>query len=278
MRARKNIVSASVTTVTGTYKDLADFGFTVETWTDALSGPARSFALGTVPGRLDTVKLATDAAVKPGQIVITGTVAGDTMSAYLTNLRNVKGWAVDTVALKFLALDANVFVEVDQTEAPVIHIGIPGLTPATRLSITFQSLKPYWQSTSVTSNALSTSLTEQALGTAPVFPVITFTGAPSGLTLTYADSAGTTLKTLTLAGLTTVGATQTVVDCAASTVIQTISGDATDAIDKLVEPSDFFSLRPKDSDRVTPTWCKLKYSLSGGSVSGVTCAYRKAYW
>lgn len=276
MRARKNICSVSVTTVTGTYKDLADFGYTVDTWVDALSGPSKSLAVASVPGKTETVKLSTTPTVKPGQFQIVGTVIGATIAEYLTNIRNLKGWANDAVALKLLALDTTTFIEVDQTEAPVVHIGPPGVTPASRVTITFDALKPYWQSTSVTSNAITTSFTEQALGTLKVYPVIRFTGAPSGLTLTYADSAGTTVQTLTLAGLTTSGATYTEIDMANSTVSQMISAVLTNAIDKKTT-GDFFALSPKDSDRVTPTWCKLKYSLSGGSVSGVTCDYRKLY-
>jgi hypothetical protein len=267
----------AVTTVAGTYKDLADFGYTVEGWVDALSGPTRSFATAPVPGRIETVKLSSAPAVKAGQFQIVGTVTGDTMAGYLANLRNLKGWAVRAVAVKLLALDSTVFMEVDQADAPVVAVGMP-INLASRVTVTFDALKPYWQSTSLTSNALTTSFTEQALGTAPVRPVITFTGAPSGLTLTYADSAGTTVQTLTLAGLTTSGATQTAVDCYNSTVIQTISGVATDAISTLDNATDFFALDPKDADTVTPTWPKLKYSLSGGSVSGVTCVYRKNYW
>ena len=277
MRVKKNIVSASVTTVTGTYKDLGDFGFTVESWTDALSGPARSFAPAEVPGRTDTTKLSTTPTIKPGQIVITGTVAGDTMSAYLTNLRNLKGWLVRTVAIKVLALDANVFLEVDQTEAPVIHFGIPGLTPATRVSITFQALKPYWQSTTLEANAIGTSFSEQALGTAPVRPVITVTGNPSAITFTYANSGGTTVQLLTLSGLTTSGATQTVIDCANSTIVSTISGTPTDVIAKLDTSTDFFALDPADADTVTPVWPKLKYSATG-TVTAVSCSFRKSYW
>jgi len=277
MRARSGIVSAAVGSVTATYKDLADFGFTVESWTDALSGPARSFSTAAVPGRLETVKLAPDPAVKPGQIIVNGTVTGDTISDYLTNLRNLKGWAVRAVALKLLALDAATFVEVDQTEAPVVHLGIPGLTPATRVSITFQALKPYWQSTTLTSNTLTTGLTEQALGTAPVRPVIRFTGAPTGLTLTYADYLNTTVGTLTLSGLDA-GATYTEIDMDVMSVVQMISGVLTNAIDTLDNATDFFALDPKDADTVTPTWPKLKYALAGGSVSGVTCSYRKGWY
>jgi phage-related protein len=277
MKPRKNIVGVSVTTVSGTYKDLADFSYTVEGWVDALSGPARSFTTASVPGRIETVKLAATPAVKPGQFQIVGTVTGDTMAAYLANLRNLKGWAVRAVALKLLALDTTTFVEVDQTEAPVVAVGMP-VNLASRVTVTFDVLKPYWQAATATSNAVTTSFTEQPLGTAPVRPVVTFTGAPSGLTLTYADSAGVTVQTLTLAGLTTEGATQTVIDMDAMTVVQTISGVATDAIATLDNATDFFALDPKDADTVTPIWPKLKYALSGGSVSGVTCAYRACYW
>lgn len=279
MRARKNIVSASVTTVTGTYKDLADFGFTVEGWVDALSGPSRTFPTAPVPGRLETVKLSTAPAIKPGQFQIIGTVTGDTMSEYLTNLRNLKGWAVRAVALKILALDSSVFIEVDQAEAPVVSVGMP-TNFAGGVTLTFDALKPYWQAASATSNTITTSFSAQALGTAPVRPVITVTGNPSVVTLTYANSGGTTVQTLTLTGLTTSGATQTVIDCANSTVVTTVSSVATDMIAKLDTATDFFALDPVDGDysnTASPAHPQLKYSATG-TVTNVACVYRAGYW
>jgi hypothetical protein len=81
---------------------------------------------------------------------------------------------------------------------------------------------------------------------------------------------------LSLAGLVTASATQIVIDMAAMTVVQTVSAVATNAIGKLTS-GDFFALDPKDSDTVTPTWCKLLYTATG-TVSAVACVYRKAYF
>jgi hypothetical protein len=275
------IVSVSTSSVTGTYKDLADFGFVVEGWTDVLSGPAREYQTGTRPGRIDTVLLSTDPLYKPGEFRVFGTVCSRspsyTLASLVSDVQNLKGWCARAVALKVETFTTSQFIQCKLTGAIVEHFDIPGVQLAAKVSLTFQALDPLWYATSATSNSVTTSLTEQALGTAPVRPVITFTGAPSGLTLTYADSTGTTVQTLTLAGLTTSGATATVVDMANLTVTQTISAVATDAISKITA-GDFFALDPKDADTVTPTWCKLMYALSGGSVSAVSCSYRKSYY
>lgn len=280
MMVSRGLVSVSVTSVSGTYKDLADFNFAVDGWSDVLSGPLREYAEAPRPGRIDTVILSTDPAYRPAEMVVTGTVCSDspsyTLASLLTDVQNLKGWCARAVAVKVETFTTSQFRQVKLTGATVTHFDIPGKQKAAKVSLTFRAHDPLWYSTSTTSNSLTTSLTEQSIGTAPVRPVITFTGAPGGLTLTYANSAGTTVQTLTLAALTTSGATQTVVDMANLTVIQTISGVATDAVSKITS-GDFFALDPADSDTVTPTWCKVMYALSGGSVSAVTCAYRKAY-
>ena len=276
MRARRGIASLSVTTVTGTYKDVADLGFTVDSWADALSGPTRSFPTAPVPGRVDSVKLSSTPTLKPGQFQLAGTVTGDTMATYLANLRAVKGWAVRAVAFKLNALDANVFVEVDQSEAPVMSIGMP-VNLAARVTITFDALKPYWQSTTLTSNNLTTSYTEQALGEAPSRPVIRLTGALTNPTVSYADSSGTLVMSIGLT-IALAGAGDYVeIDCQNSTVVKSVSSVVSDAAGTL-SAGDFFALDPRDADMATPTYCKVKYAITAGSVSSATCTYRKHYW
>lgn len=275
------LVSVSVTTTGGTYKDLADFNAIVENWPDLLSGPTREWLEAVRPGRIDTAELDNDPRYKPAdfQIILTvyARTSGYTVASMLTDLRNLKGWMARCIAIKVDAIETAMFKACKCTDIKVEDVGVVGGTPAMRVVCAMHAKDPLWYSTSQTSNALTTSLTEQALGTAPVRPVIAFTGAPSGLTLTYADSAGATVQTLTLAGLETTGATQTVVDMDALTVVQTISAVAANAVDTITS-GDFFALDPDDADTVTPTWCKVKYALSGGSVSGVTCVYRKAYY
>lgn len=277
MRVRTGIVSVSVTTVSGTYKDLADFGLTVDGWGDAMSMPSREYPTGSRPGRIGGVKLATTALYKSKQIIITGTVTSDTFAAHITAISALEGWCARAVALKVSGLDSARFLECNLVNATVTPLGIPAKTPASSVALTFEALESVlWQSTSTTTNSLTTSLTEQALGTAPVRPVITVTGNPSAFSLTYANSAGTTVQTLALAGLTTSGATSIVIDMNALTIVQTVSAVAASVIAKLTT-GDFFALDPADADTVTPTWCKVSYAATG-TVSAVSCAYRKSYY
>lgn len=274
------IIGVSTTTVTGTYKDLADFNFVVEGWVDALSGPQREYATGTRPGRLDTALLSTAPLYKPNEFTVTGAVCSDdpsyTMAALMADAQNLKGWCARVVALKVSTLSTAQFIRCYLTGAFVSHFDVPGKQKAVKVSLTFRALDPVWVSTTLTSNALTTSLTEQALGTAPVRPVITVTGNPSAFSLTYANSAGTTVQTLALASLTTSGATSLVIDMDALTVVQTVSGVAGSAVSKITT-GDFFALDPADADTVTPTWPKVLYAATG-SVSAVSCAYRKSYF
>jgi hypothetical protein len=276
MIARRGIVSVSVTTIGGSYKDLADFEFTAEGWSDMESGPVREYTEGTRPGRLDTALRSVDPLYKPRDVVVVGTVTGSTFAAHMTALRALKGWAARCAYLKVSGLDSAVVMGCRLTGVSVESMGVPARTPASRVSLTFRAHDPLWYSTSETSNAITTSLTEQALGTAPVRPVITVTGNPSAFSLTYANSAGTTVQTLALAALATSGATQIVIDMSALTVVQTVSAVAASAVDKITT-GDFFALDPADADTVTPTWCKLLYAATG-TVSAVSCVYRKLYY
>jgi len=276
MRARSGIVSVAVTSVTGTYKDVADFSFTVESWTDALSGPARTFATANVPGNVETVKLSTSPTVKPGEIQIVGTVTGATKAAMLTSLRQLKGWAVRAVALKLLALDANTFVEVDQVGAPVVHFSPNGVHPAARVTLTFQALKPYWQSTSLSAVTFTGSATDMPIGEAPSRPVIRLTGAYTNPTVTYKNSAGSTVGSFTLTVTLANAAHYVEIDCARRTIVHNTGSDA-DGI-ALLTAGDFIALDPADADTLTPDWGTLAYTVTAGTVSSATATYRANYW
>jgi hypothetical protein len=277
MRPRSGIASVSVTTTTGNYKDLADFGLTVDGWGEAMGGPTREYPVASRPGRIGQSKLSTDPLYESKTVTLTGTVTADTFAAHITALDGLKGWCARAVALKISSLDSTRFLQCNLVAVNVEPIGVPARTPASRVALTFEALEdPLWYATSATSNSLTTSLTEQPLGTAPVRPVITVTGNPSAFSLTYANSAGTTVQTLALAALETSGATQIVIDMANLTVVQTISAVDASAIAKITT-GDFFALDPKDADTVTPTWPKLLYTATG-TVSAVSCVYRRAYW
>jgi hypothetical protein len=275
------MIAVSTSSVTGTYKDLADFRFVAESWSDAFSGPLRDYQKGARPGRTDTALLSSSPIYRPGEMVVAGTICAPNSTSYtiadlLTDIQNLKGWCARCVALKVTAYSSSFYRQAKLIGATVEHYDVPGRQKAARVALTFECVDPLWYSTSETNNAITTSLTEQALGTAPVRPVITVTGNPSAFSLTYANSAGTTVQTLALASLTTSGATSLVIDMNALTVVQTVSAVAASAVSKITT-GDFFALDPVDADTVTPTWCKLLYTATG-TVSAVSCVYRKAYF
>lgn len=282
MSLKPGLVSLSVTTGTGTYKDLADFNLVVENWPDLLTGVFREFAQAARPGRIDTASLSNDPTYKPAQFQIVGTVfarsSGWGMPSMLTDLRNLKGWCARATALKVSALDTSMFRNCKCVGFTAKDLGVVGSTPAMSVTMSFEGLDPLWYDTTLTTNNLTTSLSEQPLGTAPSFPIIRFTGAPAGLTLTYADSTGATVQTLTLADLETSGAAYTEIDMGRSSVVQSIGSVVVNAMRRLDPTTHFFALDPQHADVVTPTWCQLKYALDGGSVSGVTCSYRKRWY
>jgi hypothetical protein len=278
------LVSISTTTIAGTYKDLADFNFVVENWPDILSGPLPEYVEGTRPGRVDTARLDDYPRFRPAEFQVVGTVyarsSGYSVSSMLTDLRSLKGWCARAAYLKVNTLDSAMVREARLVGVTAQDIGVVGGTAAMRVSLSFKGHDPLWYSTSETSNAITTSFSAQALGTAPVWPVVTVTGNPSALTLTYADSAGATVQTLTLTGLVTSGATSTVIDMNRHTVTQVIAAVSANAIEYLDTATHFFALDPAHGDYsviASPAHPQLKYSATG-SVSSVACVYRKAYY
>lgn len=272
------IVSVSTSSVTGTYKDLADFGFVVDAHPDVFAWPSLTRPTAQIPGQLASVPLATRPTGALREFRVGGTVVGATLAAALANARNLIGWCARAVAVK-TAHDASTFLQValgNVTAEPLLPLA--GSLFGVAVTLTFQATTdPLWRATSLTTNNLTTALTEQALGTAPVAPVIRLTGALTDPTITYADSSGTTVTTLALT-LTLPGASDYVeIDSAARTVVKSVSSVLSDAIDT-ISGGDFPVLDPADSDTVTPVWCQLKYAIGGGSVSAATAAYRKAYY
>lgn len=268
------IVSVSVTTVSGTYKDLDDFGFVVDPMRGIFDGAKVSYATEQRPGRLETVLTSLTATGQPRDLVIEGHVIADTLAALTTNIRNLTGWCRRAVAVK-TAHDSATFLNVKQVDVQITHPPMQGVALTCGVSITFRAFDPLWYATSASAVTFSSN-TAMPLGTAPSRPVLRLTGTHTNPTITYKNSGGTTITTLVLT-ITIAGATDYVeIDCASLTIVKSVSSVITDAIDTLTS-GDFIVLDPADADTVTPTWGSLSVSLGSGSVTAVS-TFRPAYY
>jgi hypothetical protein len=268
------LVSVSTTTITGTYKDLADFHFAVDAPTPfaerRVLTPSSSMS-----GRLSSAALGTRPTGRPRDTRIVGTVISSSAANRLSDVRNLVGWCARAVALQ-THLDANTFLQVDElTEASSEDLPpTAGRYPA-RVTLSFMSLDPLWYATSQSAVTFTTD-TAMALGTAPVAPVIRITGTLADPTITLKDHSGATVTTLGLT-ITQAGASDYVeIDCGAQTIVRSVSSVLSDAISTL-SSGYFFELDPADADTVTPTWPSLSIAYGSGSGTAVS-TYRKAYF
>lgn len=270
----RNIVLVSATTVTGTYKDLADFNFEVLRVRGPFSQRQATYPEAAMPGRLDGVLLSTRPTGRPREIIVEGTVLSSSTANLTTNIRDLSGWCARAVALQTIH-DSSTFLEVKQVSCEVEVYDPVGKQKAARVTLTFRATKPLWYHT--TASAVTfTSNTAMPLGTAPVGPVIRITGTLTNPTVTLKDSTGATVTTLGLT-ITQVGASDYVeIDCARQTIIRVVSAVESNAIATLTSGY-FFELDPANADTVTPTWPSLSVAYGSGSGTAVS-TFRRAYF
>lgn len=140
-----------------------------------------------------------------------------------------------------------------------------------RFEIDFIAYDPYRYAISPTIVAAPQAIAVGCpLGTAPCYPVITIYGAATNPTLTYRKADGTSVRTMAFT-ITLAAADSLVIDCAAMTIVKTVSGTPSSAVDVLTS-GDFPVLDPLDGDWFWGSWPTLETSLG---TLGAT--YRRAY-
>lgn len=247
--------------------DAATYGLRVSRVLGAGDAPPRTDTTAVVRGRAGATRLA-DAQEGVRTITVRGALvaasAADVQTKRDSLLAVVGGTSVrlrtaDATAREITAtLSTCTFPEVQRQFA---QRRLP-------VELAFTALDPYWLATSDTTVSIAAvdTPTELPLGTAPVRPVITVTGAGTAVTLTLKDSAGALVHTLELTGLAGTG--DVVVDCDALTITE----DGTDAIAQLAA-GDFFLVDPLAyGDPLTSAWPTLEVSAGTASI-----VYRKAW-
>jgi len=143
-----------------------------------------------------------------------------------------------------------------------------------RLNVPLLAVDPYWRAASTTTVTLTVNGTSYptALGSAPSYPVIHLV-APTNPVITYRDSAGATLKTMTFT-ITLTGSDTLDINMATGQITKTVSAVTTNAIDALTSGDFPFALDPNDGVYGTSS-PDIKTSSGGGASS--TVIYTKAY-
>lgn len=277
MLTAPGIVSASTTTVTGTYKDLNDFGFIVDPMTGIFDGPEASIPTAEMPGRLDVVVLNDRPTGSTRELTVKGIVTAATPSALTTAVRNLTAYARRAVAVKTIR-DANTYLPVVRCRVSEEPFATQARVPATRITLTWQAANPFWFATSETSLSFAAGATQMPLGTARSYPIIRATGAFTNLLITLKNSAAATIGTLGITVALGNVAHYVEIDCTPGqrTIIRN-TGASAEAMD-LLSSGDFLALDPKDADPFTPTWPTLEASITSGALASLTARFRRAYF
>jgi hypothetical protein len=271
------IASVSITTVGGTYKDLADFGFVIRRPNDMFSGPRRTYPTIGMPGVMQAVRLNASPTGGVRSVTIQGTVVAATSALLTTNIRNLRGYCAQAVALKTLH-DANSFLQVSKVHATVSpHYPLTGLRAA-EVTIEFEAADPFWYATSQTTATFTAAPASTPLGTADSYPLVRITGALTNPTITVKDSGGVTVATMALTITLANAAHYVEIDCAPITgrTIVKHTGSLSAAEDTLTS-GDFFGFLVANADIVTPAYGTIEASVSAGAIASATAIYRAAY-
>lgn len=132
------------------------------------------------------------------------------------------------------------------------------------VELAWRALTPFWESTSATTVALTTTPAACALGTVPSWPVIT---VDQNCVVTYKDDAAATVASITITGIS--GSQTVSIDMETRAVTHSVSG----ITPALRTAGRFFALSPYDGDYPTSAWPTLQVSTGTGSVT-----YRKRWW
>ncbi len=240
----------------------------VEGWADL---PTFTLVAESVPGRAGLVVLAGQAgAVAAREVLVSGALVRPTASA-LPGARR-----------QLLALAGAGLVELRIVDAPEVVLAgyltrciLGGFdrqfrANGLRVALTFTCPDPRALSRCATVVALTTSPAACPLGTAPVAPVIRIFGAATNPVLTYRTAGGVSRQTMGFT-ITLASTDYLEIDCEAKTVLKSVSGTVTNAIDTLTS-GDFPTLDPHDGDYLLSSWPTLEVSAGAGEA-----AYRQAW-
>jgi phage-related protein len=272
------LVSVSVTTVTGTYKDLNDFGLIVGATPDVFSGPTRQWANGEMPGVMRAVRLNSLPTGGVSSVTVEGLVVATSLANLTSQIRNLKGWCASAVALKTFH-DANTYLAVSAVRSTVsVNYPVKGPLYTASASIEFEAADPFWYDTSQTTVTFTGGATATALGSTDSYPVVRLTGAFTNPTITVKNSSGSTVATMVFTIVLANAAHYLEIDCnpvTGRTVVKH-TGSLSAAEDTLTS-GDFFGFLIANADRLTPTWGTIEASVTAGSISTATAIYRKRY-
>ena len=256
-------------TINGT--DPRTLGLIIAEISGWLDDPARQFAAVSVPGRPGQLIVNPTPDVAVQRCVARGIIEGTDVAACRANFDKVKALfgASAGVAVAFLDAPGRA-VTAFCTRLSAAPGAAQMISRKIAVEIELVAFDPYAYDTSTTNVAISAVAAALALGTAPLRPVLTITGAATNPVFTLKNSAAVTVGSLGLT-LTTVGGDSLVIDC----LKRTIRLNGTNRLDAL-SAGDFFSLDVTALGIFSSSsWPTL--AVAGLGAGTAAAAYKKAW-
>lgn len=251
--------------------DLVSLGFHVSEIRGARGGTRHTARTFELPGRAGKGLASGTPSIAPRVVVVDGVLKADTVADVVTNLHRLKGLvARGLLELRFSDDDTRILrARIQDVGAPPIPMQL--IQTTVRVSLVFECLDPYWYDVSDTVQAFGASATDMLLGEAVSRPVIKVTGVATNPVVTYRDSGGTLVESMTFGAFTIAAGDFLTIDCDKLTITKSVSSVVTNAIDELTA-GDFITLDPIDGDPGTPVWPTLEVSSGSGEAT-----YQKAW-
>lgn len=240
------------------------YGLVIGDVTGWLDSPNTQTPTVTVPPRAGTVQIS-DTREQPRAITMRGYVRGSSASDARTRYENLKA-ALRTSRVKLSMPDGrNRHINAVRDSLIAPSIGGQFIQRNLPVELRFTALDPYFYDDSLTSVAAPNPL---PLGTAPVRPVLTLTGATvTGPVFTLRDFNDVIVAQMTFAALALSPGDTLIVDCDAMTAKK----NGTNVLSNLI--GDFFKIDPTiHADRANTDWPYITVNATG-----LTTSYRKAW-
>lgn len=255
---------------------LDTLGAYVEDLSTRWHAPARQYPSVSIPGR-NGVVYAADPTVGLRSLEIAGSIdpSARTLAALQTAVDKLKALANNALVRITVDDDVNAPRAIDGvcTGCEISAVAHPMVTQIARFRLRMECPDPTWYDVTGDMVSFGTTPSAVSLGTAPSGGIVRLVcpswsaASATTPTLTYANAAGVTLKTLVLSTTLAAGTDYLELDLDRQTIVEYQSGVVRNAIGDLTS-GDFFTLDPMDGDVLNGSFPTLACSSAAGTLVG----------
>lgn len=242
---------------------LSSLGLVVETLTNVRATVPREDSTVTVAGLAGATLTETLPQVGVRDFTIAGTILGGSASACLSAYNSLCALCAGGSKVLVLQDDTTRRITARLRGQSFTCVEVALGAASAKVELQWRAIDPYWEDVTATTVSLTTSPAACAMGSAETWPTIVIN---QSCTITYKTSAGTTVYTLVVTGVS--GAQTASIDMRARTITHSVSG----ITPSLRTSGRYFRLSPREGVYASSSWPTLTLSTGTG-----TATYRKAW-